>query len=75
MAEKQIDLTPHATIEAGERGTVYCIDQDTGEVWIRLDTFHPGLCDWDNCIWLNEYTEDVWGSLLLANWQKALQAA
>lgn len=55
---KRIDLSPHAVIEPDETGEVLP-NLDDGEVWIKLDKYHPGLSEWLNAIWFNDYTEDV----------------
>ena len=43
---RAIDLHPHATINAGERGTV--VDRNGATCMVRMDTYHPGLDEWDN---------------------------
>lgn len=59
IVKHHIALLPHAVIEPGETGTVDSIDPDTGEIWIKLDKYHPGLSEWLNSIWLNDYTDEV----------------
>jgi hypothetical protein len=59
ILNKRLDLSPHAVIEKGETGEVDSIDNKTGEIWMRLDKYHPGLSEWMNHIWLNEYSSDV----------------
>lgn len=46
-----INLEPHTIIQPGERGTVVYSDE-TGRTDIRMHTFHKGLVEWDNCMWL-----------------------
>lgn len=46
-----IDLRPHTLVTVGEYGTVVRHDRD-GTVWIELDTYHFGLSEYRNCIWL-----------------------
>lgn len=58
----QVDLSPHTIIEARETGSVVRIDAD-GEVWVRLDKYHHGLIEWMNCIWLNDYTQEIWDAI------------
>lgn len=55
-----LDLMPYALVERGERGIVAQIDEDSGQVWIKLELFHAGLCDYDNHIWLMPFdTDDI----------------
>lgn len=44
------DRTPYATAIKGERGEVVFVDTATGEVEVRLDHYHPGLMQYQNCI-------------------------
>jgi hypothetical protein len=49
---RPIDLSPHAQIEAGERGVVAFVDLELGIVEIRMGLMHWGLAEWHNCMWL-----------------------
>lgn len=57
IVTKEINLSPHTIVLKDETGEVVRIDE--GEVWIKLHKYHPGLSEWLNAIWLNDYTEDV----------------
>ena len=56
-----IDLQPHGVVMADERGWVARVTPD--EIWIKLIQHHKGLDEWDNCIWLNAYTDDIRSSI------------
>lgn len=49
---KRLDLSPHAIIEEGERGTVTRYDAKTGDADIELHNLHHDLREYNNCIWL-----------------------
>ena len=53
-------LLPHATVRAGEGGTVDFVDSDSGTVEILLDQAHRGLVAWFNHIMLVPFvSEDI----------------
>jgi hypothetical protein len=45
---RNIDLSPHSVLEAGEKGTVTKVDENLGHVEVRMDDEHRGLAAWDN---------------------------
>lgn len=62
---KPIDLGYQAKLAEGESGFVDYIDASTGCVEIKLDTFHPGLSEWSNHMWLEPFgTEDILDSVV-----------
>jgi hypothetical protein len=65
-ASRPLDLGYAAQIKAGERGTVDHIDAPTGTVEVLMDSYHRGLTEWFNHIWLEPYgTEDIIGGIML----------
>lgn len=55
---QDFDLMPYALVREGETGTVVRSEPLTGYAWIKLDTFHRGLVEYENCIWLNPYNTE-----------------
>jgi hypothetical protein len=57
---KRLDMTPFTVIEAGEQGIVDFTCARNGTVDIRLEHYHRGLADFDNCAWLVPNTTEEW---------------
>lgn len=47
-------------LASGERGTIDCVDRDTGSIEVLMDKRHRGLDAWHNHVLLEPYgTEDI----------------
>jgi hypothetical protein len=57
---RRLEMAPFTVIEPGERGIVDFTCARNGTVDIRLEHYHRGLADFDNCAWLVPNTTEDW---------------
>lgn len=71
----EANFLPYATIPKGARGTV--VQEGFGMTDVKLDTHHPGLSTFDNCIWLTDAADAAQvrrARALMPNWRKLSHA-
>jgi hypothetical protein len=49
-AKHELDRWPNFIVPAGSAGTIQKIDEEAGQVWVKMDAPIKGCEEWDNCV-------------------------
>lgn len=57
---RDVVIVPYTTIKALEQGVVAASGRNSGAVDVFMETYHVGLMEFGNCVWLIPHETEEW---------------